>query len=339
MSSVREIASRVGVSVATVSRVINNDPRVSGAMRDRVLKAAHQTRYVPKIGSRSTMNIALLYTDEPSLDSPYDSALLQGMGQRMDEFGFALMILRGSHTRTPSETYTQMLMRKGVRGAVIRTTSRTRDACEEIATEGFPAVVVGERFENARVSFVSSDSRSGSREAIAHLIQLGHQRIAICTNVVDDFDHADRVLGYRDAMSAAGRQVDARLIVRTPANRSGGKQVIRRLMTGDKRPTAIYLADPMAGVGAMHELIDMGLKVPADISLVGFDDSELRHLMHPTMTAVCQDAVELGREAFQMLHSIIDSSGKPAVHRRILPTVLEIHGSTAVAATPQASRK
>lgn len=331
MSSVREIASRVGVSVATVSRVINNDPRVSEAMRDRVLKAANQSRYVPKVGSRSTMNIALLYTDEPSLDSPYDSALLQGMGQRMDEFGFALMILRGSHTRSPSETYTQMLMRKGVRGAVIRTTSRTREACEEIATEGFPAVVVGDRFDNSKVSFVSSDSRSGSREATSHLLQLGHHRIAICTNIVDDFDHADRILGYRDAMTAAGKETDPRLILRTPANRAGGRQVIRRLMTGDFRPTAIYLADPMAAVGAMHELIDMGLKVPGDLSLIGFDDGEIRHLMHPTMTAVCQDAAELGREAFQMLHSIIDNSTKHAVHRRILPTVLEIHGSTAAA--------
>lgn len=329
MSSVREIASRVGVSVATVSRVINNDPRVSEAMRERVLRAANQSRYVPKVGTRSTMNIALLYTDDPSLESPFDAALMQGMGERMDEFGFDLMILRGSRTRNPAETYTHMLMRKGVRGAVVRTTSRTRDVCEEIATEGFPAVVVGDRFDNPKVSFVSSDSRSGSREAIEHLLKLGHRRIAICTNVVDDSDHADRILGYTDAMNSLGITVDSRLIVRTPANRSGGKQIVRRLMAGSDHPTAVYMVDPMAAVGAMHELLDMGLKVPSDVSLIGFDDGELRHLMQPTMTAVCQDATEIGREAFGMLHSIINASGKPSVLRRTLPTVLEIHSSTA----------
>jgi DNA-binding LacI/PurR family transcriptional regulator len=328
MSSVREIASRVGVSVATVSRVINNDPRVSEAMRDRVLKAANQSRYVPKVGTRSTMNIALLYTDEPSLESPFDSALMQGMGERMDEYGFDLMILRGSRTRNPSETYTQMLMRKGVRGAVIRTTSRTRDACEEIATEGFPAVVVGDRFDNPKVSFVASDSRSGSQQAIEHLLKLGHRRIAICTNVVDDSDHADRIHGYTDAMKAAGLALDPGLIVRTPANRSGGKQIIRRLMTGKNCPTAVYLVDPMAAVGAMHELMNMGLKVPTDVSLIGFDDGELRHLMQPTMTAVCQDATEIGREVFEVLHSIVGSHGKVTAQRRTLPTFLEIHGST-----------
>jgi DNA-binding LacI/PurR family transcriptional regulator len=315
--------------VATVSRVINNDPRVSEAMRARVLRAANQSRYVPKVGSRSTMNIALLYTDDPSLESPFDSALMQGMGERMDEFGFDLMILRGTRTRNPSETYTQMLMRKGVRGAVIRTTSRTRGVCEEIATEGFPAVVVGDRFDNPRVSYVSSDSRAGSREAIEHLLKLGHKRIAICTNVVDDSDHADRIAGYTDAMAAAGLKVDYSLIVRTPANRPGGKQIVRRLMTGADRPTAIYLVDPMAAVGAMHELMDMGIKVPAELSLIGFDDGELRHLMQPTMTAVCQDATEIGREAFEILHSSIDSSGKFEAVRRTLPTFLEIHGTTA----------
>jgi DNA-binding LacI/PurR family transcriptional regulator len=193
-----------------------------------------------------------------------------------------------------------------------------------------PAVVVGDRFENPKVSFVATDSRTGSRQAVEHLLKLGHRQIAICTNVVDDSDHADRILGYSDALTGAGLKVDPTLIVRTPANRPGGKQIIRRLMAGDDRPTAVYLVDPMAAVGAMHELMDMGLKVPAEVSLVGFDDGELRHLMQPTMTAVCQDAAELGREAFEMLHNIITATGKPPILRRTLPTILEIHGSTAV---------
>jgi DNA-binding LacI/PurR family transcriptional regulator len=331
MSSVREIAMRVGVSAATVSRVMNNDPRISEAIRKRVLKAANQSRYVPKVGTRSTTNIAMLYTDEPTLDSPFDSALMRGMGEKMDEFGFDLMILRGSRTRLPNETYTQMLIRKGVRGAVIRTTSKTRAICEEIASEGFPAVVVGDRFENPKVRFVSTDSRSGSRLAVEHLLKLGHQRIAFCTNVVDDSDHTDRYRGYVDALTAAGIEINPALILRTPAARAGGEQIIRRTWVGENLPTAIYLVDPMAAVGAMHELIAMGLKVPGDVSVVGFDDSELRHLMEPKMTAVCQDAAEVGREAFEMLHSIINSPVEPAVEQRILPTLLEIYGSTAAA--------
>lgn len=328
MSSVREIASRVGVSVATVSRVINNDPCVSDAVRDKVLKVANQTRYVPKVGLRSTMNIAFLYTDEPSLDSPFDSALLQGMGERMEQLRFDLMILRAGRSRLDHETYTQMLMRKGVRGAVVRTTTRTRNICEEIATEGFPAVVVGDRFDHPRISFVVSDSRSSSCDAVEHLIKLGHRKIAICVNVVEDSDHADRVAGYRDAFAQKGLEVDEQLIVRAPATRAGGEQVMRRMMTGEDQPTAVYLADPMSAVGAMHEARKMGLRVPEDVSIVGFDDGELRHLVQPVMTAVYQDAKQMGREAFEALHELIGRSGKVTAVRRVLPTILEINEST-----------
>jgi DNA-binding LacI/PurR family transcriptional regulator len=334
MSSVREIASRVGVSVATVSRVINNDPGVSDAMRDKVLKAANLTRYVPKVGLRSTMNIAFLYTDEPSLDSPFDSALLQGMGERMDQFRFDLMILRAGRSKLDHETFSQMLMRKGVRGAVIRTTTRTRQVCEEIATEGFPAVVVGDRFENPKVSFVAADSRGSSRDAVEHLIKLGHRRIAVCVNVVDDSDHADRVAGYREAFEAAGLTVDERMIIRTPADRGGGEQIMRRLMAGTGRPTAVYLADPMAALGAMHEAQKMGLNVPNDVSIVGFDDSELRHMVQPVMTAIFQNAKEIGREAFEVLHELINRPGRSGAIRRVLPTLLEIHGSTGAPPAP-----
>jgi DNA-binding LacI/PurR family transcriptional regulator len=90
----------------------------------------------------------------------------------------------------------------------------------------------------------------------------------------------------------------------------------------------VYLADPMAALGAMHEAQKMGLQVPADVSIVGFDDSELRHLVLPTMTAVFQNVWEMGREAFEVLHELISRPGKTAAIRRMLPTMLEIHGSS-----------
>ena len=326
--SVRQIAQRAGVSTATVSRVINNDPNVSPRVRQRVLTAANQARYVPRVGRRSTTNIAFVYTDECCLSSPFDSALLQGMGERMEQLGFDLMILGARTAKLPQETYSQLFMRKGVRGAVVRTTARTRHVCQHIADEGFPAVVVGERFEDPNVSFIYSDSRTSSREAIEHLIALGHRRIAVSVNVVEDSDHADRVAGYRDALASHGIEADERLIVRTPAHRLGGEQVIRRLMTSPGRPTAVYLADPFAAVGALNETQRLDLRVPGDVSIVGFDDAELRFLVHPQMTAVCQDAPQLGREALEALHAMMSTGGRPAPVRRVLETTFEVHEST-----------
>lgn len=328
MSSVRKIASRVGVSAATVSRVINNDPGVSDTLRERVLAAANRIRYVPRVGRKSTTNIAFVYTDGPTLGSPFDAALLQGMGQRMEELGFDLMILNAAAARLPDESFSQMFMRKGVRGAVLRATARSRHVCEQIAAEGFPAVVVGERFCDANVSYIYSDSLASSRQAVEHLVDLGHRRIAMCANVVEDSDHADRVGGYRQALASRGIEADERLIVRAPASREGGAQAINQLMGEPEPPTAVYLADPMAAAGAMNAACAMGRRVPGELSVVGFDDADLRLVLRPRMTAVCQDTPRMGREAFETLHQIIRQPGRIATVRRVLPTIFELNEST-----------
>ena len=140
-----------------------------------------------------------------------------GMTAGLEEYGYDLMVLDAKRSMEPGETYTQMLMRKGVRGLVLRTTQDTRKVCLAIADEGFPAVVVGDRFDHNDVRFVYSDSREPSREAVEHLIALGHTRIGICLNNVEDSDHGDRLEGYRQALDAHGLAWDRKLVFRVPA--------------------------------------------------------------------------------------------------------------------------
>src|SRR5690606_30937282 len=141
-----------------------------------------------------------------------------------EEYGYDLMILDARRSRLAGESYTQMFVRKGVRGVLLRTTASARNICETIADDRFPSVAIGDRFENPNVSFIYSDSLRTSQEGVEHLIGLGHQRIAICINVVDDSDHADRVAGYRRAHAEHGLAVDEKLILRVPADREGGEQ-------------------------------------------------------------------------------------------------------------------
>lgn len=331
MASVREIARRAGVSITTVSRVLNNHPLVSPEVREKVLAAVNEARYVAPVGRRSTDNIALFYTGEPSLGSPFDAALMQGMSGQLEQFGYDLMILSNRRTKRPHETYTQMFMRKGVRAAVLRTTDQTRRICQAIAEEGFPAVLVGDRLDHPRLSYIYSDSRHTSREAVEHLIGLGHRRIAICINVVDDSDHLDRLAGYREALEQHGLEVDARLIMRVRAQRDGGVQLIRRLVSMSDPPTAVFLTDPMVAVGALSEARKVGLKIPEQLSIVGFDDAELRYSVSPEMTAVCQDAVAMGQQAIAILHNMLQRPGPNVYVHKALPTWFEIHASTAAA--------
>ncbi|WP_428386675.1 LacI family DNA-binding transcriptional regulator [Mucisphaera sp.] len=329
MASVREIAKLAGVSTATVSRVLNNHPRVSDEARQRVMVVANESRYVPTVGRRSTGNIAFMYTDKAFVDSPFDASVLQGVFETLEQHELDLVMLHPSRGKRAQESYSQMLMRKGVQGVILRTTSSTRETCEQIASEGFPAVVVGDRFENSPLISVDCPSRDATREAVEHLIELGHRRIALARNLVDDTDHQDREAGYRDALRAAGLQDDDRLILTAPAWRDSGAQMIRRIMTMTDRPTALVLTDPISCIGAMNECRSIGLEVPEHLSMVGFDDSDLRYSMYPVMSAVCQNATRLGREAVEVLASVLN---EPNPERRPERTPIrawfEVNGST-----------
>ena len=327
MSSVREIAQQAGVSITTVSRVLNNHPRVSEQARQRVLSAANKSRYSPTVGRKSTVNIALLYTGAMEIGSAFDAALMEGMTKGMEEFRYDLMVLDGARVREPDETFSQAFMRKGIRGVIVRGGMNNRQPALEIAEQGFPAVLLGDRFEHPGITCVGSNSMGASVEAIEHLIGLGHRDIGVVTNVEDDCDHLDRIAGYHRAMEAAGLKHDESRIFRTPANRIGGEAFINRFMAMPNRPSALYFVDPISGFTALNRAQTLGIRIPEDLSIVGFDDHEWRFMARPQMTAVCQDAMALGRTAFAVLNQLIDHPKKPRV-TEAKPAWLEVYAST-----------
>lgn len=332
MASVREIAKQLGVSAATVSRAMNNHPLVAEDVRQRVIVAMNRSRYVPTVGRRETMNIAFAYTGVASIGSPFDAALMQGMSDRMEQCGFDLMVLDLRRAMLPRENYTQMFLRKGIRAAVLRTTADTMDICRQIAAEGFPALVVGYHFDEPEVNYIYSNSYAGSCEAMSHLVDLGHTRIAISLHVVDDSDHTDRLNAWQYVMKQNKLAVPDKFVIRAPASLEGGAQLVRRIAGMVPRPTAVYIADPLVAVGAIAEARQMGWDIPRDLSIVGFDDSELRYMVYPKLTAVCQDARAVGQEAFELINRLLGVSGDEAtetVFRRTLATHFEVNGSTA----------
>jgi DNA-binding LacI/PurR family transcriptional regulator len=336
MASVRKLAKDAGVSIATVSRVLNNHPAVSDMARRKVLRAANDARYVARVGTRSTTNLAFVYTGETSLGSPFDAALMQGMSQGMEAEGYDLLVLHAERSRRDGETYSQLFQRKGVRGAILRTTSQTRQTCIDIADEKFPSVVVADGFEQDHVVSVHSDAGRACGQAIEHLLHLGHRRIAVTMNLVDDHDHSQRLAACRAALAEAGCPLEDRLILRVPAYRDAGAVALRQLMGMPDRPTAVFLTDPMAAVGLCHEAHRAGVKIPNELSVIGFDDEEQRFGTYPTMSAVCQNAEALGRHAFDRLSGLIeqrpfdDSQASPACW-------LELHETTAAPGVPGTS--
>lgn len=325
-SSVRQIAQRMRVSVATVSRALNNHPEISPATRDRVLKAANVLGYTSAVGKRVTTNIGLVFACEMPF-SEFDGLLMNGMLRGVGEQRFDLTIVNLERDKADGETYTQFFMRKGLRGAILRTDAHSRRTCELIAQEGFPCIVVADRFESPNVNFICTNSGPDSRRAVEHLIHLGHTRIAFVMNHIPDHDHEDRLNGYREALEASGVQIDPELLVKIGADLSGGKASLNRLLSLPQPPTAIYYADPLACAGAITRAHELRVRIPEDLSIVGFDDGDFRFRIWPTLTAVCQNASQLGFEAALWLTRTLSGREKSPL-RKQASTFFEVHGTT-----------
>lgn len=307
MTTIRRVAQKARVSIATVSRVVNGSASVDPELRDRVLDAVSRCGYAPTIGRRSDASIALVYTGPFSVGSPYDAACLDGIVSAMLESDYDLKITHLRRDKSPKETYSQFFFRKGIRGAILRSTSTDRDVARIIGDEGFPAVVLGDRFDHPRLAFAYNESGTASAEGVEHLISLGHRRIAFVANDTDDGDHVDRLESYRQTLSVHGIY-DPQLEFRVPAHRLDGAQLMRKMMSINAPPTAVFIADPLTACGAINEARKLGLRVPEEMSILGFDDSDSRFSVQPTMTAICQNSRELGRLAFEMLSQMCDGS-------------------------------
>ncbi len=300
MTSIRKVADAAGVSIATVSRVVNGNTRVAPDLRERVLRAVKEHDYSPQQGRSRATSVALVYTGLYTVDSPYDSRVIAGAVEAMRESKYDLEIVDLGRDKKPDEAYSQFFLRKGICGVIARINEdpKQRKILSGIAGEGVPMVVIGDHFEDSNLRFVYNCSREASTEAIEHLVSWGHRRIAFASCERDDGDHRDRFWAYTKVLEEHGI-FDESLVYHLPAEQLDGAQLMRRILAQSKPPTAAYFADPLVAVGAMNEAHRMGVRIPDDFSLIGFDDGEMRNIVYPEMTAVCQDCRDIGRRAFQ----------------------------------------
>jgi DNA-binding LacI/PurR family transcriptional regulator len=260
----------------------------------------------------------------------FDSALLTGILRGSTEQRFDLQILSIQRDKLPDESYTQFFMRKGIRGAILRITTATRDIGAAIADEGFPAVIAADHFDQPNANFAWTDSRDAFRRAVDHLLDLGHRRIALGVHSVPDTDHADRRVAFETALAVRKIPFDAELRGEFVANMDGGASFVSRMMSLPHPPTAIVFTDPLSTFGAVRRCHELGVRVPDDLSIIGFDDSDLRKHMFPVCTSVCQDAETLGFEAARWLtRRLSGRNGVASSLRLILPAALDVHHSTA----------
>lgn len=331
MASVRKIAKEVGVSVATVSRALNDHPEVNLETKQKIISVANRMGYVPAMSRTPANVIGLVYPSDPvrSIFGDFESSMLAGILQGVNEQSYDVTLVNLSRDKEPGESYTRFFRRKGVRGVILRTLDTTPRLAEEIAGEGFPCIIVADRSEKPAVNFVCGDSRVDSIRAVEHLIYQGHRRIALGAHTIMDTDHRDREAGYLEAMARHGVEIDHDLIVALHSSPEAGAETMNRVLSLPEPATAIYFTTPLSTVGALHRCLELGVHVPQEFSIVGFDDSDVRKRTYPQYTAVCQNAEQLGIEAARWLTRALNRTAE-GPYRIRHATTFEINGTTGI---------
>ena len=330
----QDVADRAGVSRTTVSLVLNNVPgtQISEATRKRVQLAAKELNYVPDaaaqaLASRQSQIIGLILIRTPhQVASDYFlTVTLDGLIQSVHSRGMRLLIdiVEPKHQ---AETYLQMVRAKRIDGIIISGPRLDDDALNALKEARFPTVLLGQIPGNW-FSTVDVDNRAAARTAVAHLLKLGHRRIACITNAPLTYTAAvDRLHGYRDELQAASIPYDSELVRYGEFDCESGYQQMNNLLDSGTKFTAVFVASDILAVGAEAAIREHGLHVPEDIALVGFDNLPFSPFIDPPLTSIHLPAVDLAQQAADMLFTIL-AGIEPDPKQIILETQLVVRES------------
>lgn len=334
--TLQELALTLGVARSTVSRALRDDPRIGPSTRQRVRRLAEATGYRPHASAIAlshgrTMVIGLLLPRRADLvfTNPYFSELLLGVSARAEEAGYALLL---STEARPD--YGAWLREQRVDGLIVLGASLERPDVAVLAklVDGGAAVVSIHAAPKAlRVPTVGSNERAGVWQALAHFEQRGHRRVAFLGGPRGSRHAERRAAAYRSGVRAFGLIEDGALLRATDDTRADGEVAVRRLL-GDGVPFTAVLADnDMVAIGAMSGLEDAGLRVPRDVSVIGFDDVPLAAMVRPGLSSVRQPTRQLGELAVDALRQRmagVEAASVPSVR---LATRLVVRETTAQA--------
>ena len=319
-----DVAQAAGVSVATVSKVVNGRYGVSEATYAKVLGVIDELGYETSLGARSlrshTTNVIGVLVAE---FEPFSTELLKGVSDAIHGTGYELLAFSGGHRDITIGWERRSLSRLGgtlVDGAII-VTPTVLDAGSSI-----PVVAIDPHTGPSDVPTVDADNLAGAVLATEHLLDLGHRRIAHLSGRTDLESSRLREQGYRTAMAAAGVEVDEALV------RSGGYRPetatdpVRELLTLPDRPTAIFAANDLTAIRTIEVATELGLRVPEDLSVVGFDNVPESALCTPALTTISQPLREMGTAALDLLVRILQGREVESTHVR-LPTAMVERGS------------
>jgi LacI family transcriptional regulator len=304
-SSVVDVAARAGVSVGTVSNVLNRPDRVSPSTRDRVLRAIDELGFVRNEAARQlragrSRTVGLVVLD---VSNPFFTDLAAGAESVAVASGLSVVLCNSNDDLAREEHYLSMLREQRAFGILITPVGKKIGVIDEIRQRGIPVVLVDRGARKSQCS-VSVDDRVGGELAVSHLVALGHRHIGFVGGPTSITQVSQRLAGARAAIEAAGLPYGALTLIETPrldvaSGRATGEHLAA--MSGRQRPTAVFCANDLLALGLLQDTVRRRLSVPGDLAIVGYDDIEFAAAAAVPLTSVQQPRAQLGKAAMEML--------------------------------------
>jgi LacI family transcriptional regulator len=322
LPTLKDVAEMAGVHPATVSRVLRGDGRlkVSAETRERILAAAARLKYQPhgigrSLKLRRSFTLALVL---PDVGNPVFPGIIKGAERAAAERGYSLVLvhLEPAAEGAREQRYLRLVRQNRVDGLLLATAELQDGFIRELAELGVPFVLVNRRWGELP-RYVIADDRAGAKLAVEHLIGLGHRRVAHLAGPLSTDTARRRFEGYREALAGHGLPLLPELVEECGYSWEGGVAGTRRLLGRRPRPTAVFATNFLVAAGAILVMREEGLRVPADISVVGFHDAPLAQVFNPPLTTVSFPLYRMGYEAARALVELIQ--GERAEVRTVLP--------------------
>ncbi|WP_210506453.1 LacI family DNA-binding transcriptional regulator [Naasia sp. SYSU D00057] len=329
-ATIREVAVLAGVSPATAARALNRYGSVSAATIRKVSLAADQLGYrtnpIAQALRRGHANyVGFLPGD---LENPFFATVARALGDAVEEAGYTLTVSSSDERLDREQKIVDTLQANLVSALVVAPVpGHDRSHLTRLAAAGIPLVIVDRAIPGLAADTVTVDNRGGARAGVEHLLDRGHRRVGFVSDVLEIASSQDRLQGYRDALSARGFVHDPDLQSVAQPSRDGGYRAALALLDRRDPPSAVFAADNLMTLGVLRAAGELGLRIPEELSLVGFDDFDLATAVRPTITTVAQPVAEIGRRAGALLLRRLEGWDGPAEHVN-LPTRLIVRESS-----------
>lgn len=327
--TIYDVAEKAGVSISTVSRVINNTGRISKKTKKKVLEVIESLGYQPSLVAsaltgKRTRTIGLII---PDVANPFFAEIARRVEDRGRELGFNLLMCNTENNPDTEEMYLSLLKQKSVDGIIIGTTTKNHAVLKGLLQEQLPIALIAQDIPELTIDVVSVDDFLGGYQATSHLVSLGHKKIAIMLGNLSRTSDKYRLQAFRQVLEENGLDFDEQLVLQTDYSLEDGKRAALELLSSPHRPTAIFACFDFLAIGVYQAAKALGLHIPNDLSVVGFDNTILASIVDPPLTTIAQPIDEMGRQVMDLLVREIEGE-KSTKQRVILPPELIVRDST-----------